>query len=325
MGHEFDVAVIGAGPAGATVAGGFAKRGQRVLLLEQNPNAAKRFAGEWIHPPGLRVLDRLGLAPIDAATRHSACRGFVVFPDDGGDAIKLPYPDDAVGFSCEHGDFVNTLRDRVAEDPRVTYIPHARLNEVDGVTLRYSIKGKEHVTTATRVVGADGRSSTVRAQLGRDSNATVVSHMAGIELTDVALPHEGFGHVLLGGPGPVLLYRIGPDRLRACLDIPRNFPGSRRDATYLFDAFHAVFPEALRPAFRAALGRKIHWAVNRFSPRSFYGDGNAALVGDAVGFFHPLTAAGITMGLREGGTRSSSNSSRNVDRRFMRLGSCAVA
>src|SRR5690606_588382 len=118
----------------------------------------------------------------------------------------------------------------------------------------------------------------------------------GLELRDVELPFESYGHVLLGGPGPVLLYRIAHDRIRACIDIPAGAPGSRRDARYIWDAFGPRFPEALRPALKRALEQdKLLWACNRFLPRTFYGSGNVALVGDAVGFYHPLTASGITV------------------------------
>ena len=60
MQAQYDVTVIGAGPAGATAAIAFARRGATVLLAEANPKAASRFAGEWMHPPGVRVLERLG-------------------------------------------------------------------------------------------------------------------------------------------------------------------------------------------------------------------------------------------------------------------------
>jgi squalene monooxygenase len=58
---RYDVSIIGAGPVGTVAAIAHAKRGARVLLAEAKPRAAARFAGEWLHPPGVSVLRELGL------------------------------------------------------------------------------------------------------------------------------------------------------------------------------------------------------------------------------------------------------------------------
>src|SRR6187402_1480497 len=84
-----DVAVVGAGPAGATAAIAFAKRGARVTLIDGFPAAASRFAGEWIHPPGVRTLRALGV-DVDALGAHHGY-GFALFGDDGLDPVCLPY------------------------------------------------------------------------------------------------------------------------------------------------------------------------------------------------------------------------------------------
>lgn len=297
---SYDVVVVGAGPAGSAAAVGHARRGESVLLLEANPRASSRFAGEWIHPGGAAVLRKYGLFPHEATAKHRPCYGFAVFPDDGSEPIRLEYADGAVGFSCEHDDLVRTLRSSAAATAGVTYVEHARVTGVKGTRVGFVHEGREHSVFAERVVAADGRSSAVRKSLRDENEAELVSHMAGLELRDVELPFESYGHVLLGGPGPVLLYRIAHDRIRACIDVPASTPAARRDARYVWDAFSPLFPEALRPALKRALENdKLLWACNRFLPRTFYGAGNVALVGDAVGFYHPLTASGITVGLKD--------------------------
>jgi 2-polyprenyl-6-methoxyphenol hydroxylase-like FAD-dependent oxidoreductase len=299
--RDYDVAILGAGPAGAVAAIAFARRGARVLLAEANPNAASRLAGEWLHPPGVQVLARLGLLPIAAASGHGAGRGFVVFPDDGDDPIRLPYPDGAEGLSCDHRAFVDALRARAEACPGVDYLPGTRVVAIDDGSVTLATRGRATRTVSTGlVIGADGRASLSRGWLGIGDNSTPLSHMAGVELRDVDLPFEGYGHVILGGPGPILLYRIDPDRARACLDIPLDRCPRRRDADLLWRMFRPVLPERLVPAFREALrDGRVRWTTTRFRPRSHYGRGRVALVGDAVGYFHPLTAAGMTLGLQD--------------------------
>lgn len=41
--HEFDIAVIGGGPAGMMAAGRAAERGKKVILLEKNPILGKKL------------------------------------------------------------------------------------------------------------------------------------------------------------------------------------------------------------------------------------------------------------------------------------------
>src|SRR5689334_13268572 len=102
---SYDVVVIGAGPVGCVAAAAAARTGARVLVLEQNPDAARRFAGEWVHPTGVSVLDRLRIGRLEGAEARTGY-GFVVFPDDGSDPIELPYPTGQVALACEHSRMV---------------------------------------------------------------------------------------------------------------------------------------------------------------------------------------------------------------------------
>src|SRR5262249_54702592 len=77
-------------------------------------------------------------------------------------------------------------------------------------------------------------------------------------------------------------------------------PRTAEQAAWLWKAYGSALPESLRPAFRRALEtRPIAWAANYFRARAAYGRPGLALVGDAVGHFHPLTAVGLTLGLQD--------------------------
>lgn len=297
MTRGYDVVVVGAGPAGIAAAAGFAERGADVLLLEAEPNAAKRLAGEWLHPLAAGHLARLGLLAGLPATEHAEGRGFAFFSDDGGAPVLLPYADGERALAMEHSGLLTHLRGRIAHVPRVTYQPHARLRSLPNGMVSYTLSGKSHEVRAGLVVGADGRSSAVRASCFGPRNApAAVSHMAGVLLTGVRLPHEGYGHVMLGGPGPLLMYRVSEAHVRMCLDVPASTGARSTEA--LWHGFGPVLPEALRHAFRDALEHgKVVWAANRLTPRSGYGEHGVALVGDAVGTTHPLSAAGMTLGI----------------------------
>lgn len=298
-----DVAVIGAGPAGCITALAFARRGARVLLLEAHPRASTRLAGEWLHPAGARVLDDLGLGSIKDGLAHPPGRGFAIFADDGSAPIVLEYPGRATGFTCDHAVLVSALREAADGHPHITYVPFAHVTHLEQQHLTFEREGHPGPTAvwAHQIVGADGRSSVTRKWLGLRETRVAVSCTAGLLLEDADLPLEGFGHLLLQGPGPAFIYRIGPREIRACLDVPAGSEAPRDHAEYLWREYGAAMPEGLRPAFRRALEtRPIAWASNHFRPRAGYGRDGLALVGDAVGQFHPLTAVGLTLGFQDG-------------------------
>lgn len=293
---HYDVVIAGGGPVGCVAAAAFARRGADVLVLEADPRAAKRFAGEWIHPMGVGVLDTLRLGRLERAAPRTGY-GFVIVPGDRSEPIEMPYPS-GVALACPHDEIVACLREAVMSLRNVTFVPFARVVSIAGhhVVADERKTGQRIEVTAGRIVGADGRSSSVRRALGLQDSGQLLSYMASVELRGAELPFEGFGHVILGGPGPALLYRIGADRIRACLDLPVG--GSKpRSATTLWDTFSPVLPPRLLPSFRRALSDgPVVWAATRFRPRSEFGSGAVTLAGDALGHLHPMTAMGLTLG-----------------------------
>ena len=167
----YDTIVIGAGPAGCATAACFAARGASVLLIESNPKAARRFAGEWIHPEGARVLNAYGL--LEGLESSVEGRGFVVFPNDGLGPIRLDYPGLATGLACEHETLVTHLRRRVAELSHVDYVEgvRGRLAGPDAVELSAG-GGKTHRVHSRRVVVAAGRSSRGVAEATREDQVS---------------------------------------------------------------------------------------------------------------------------------------------------------
>ena len=292
----YDVVIVGAGPVGSLCALAHARKGARVALLEANPEASKRMAGEWLHPPAVRMLREVGIN-LDTQPLSSIGKGFVVFPEDGSESIELPYSEGLHGLACEHAAIVSNLRDAIENEPGVDFIPYARVRAVEDERVTFSRNGTAESLTAARIVGADGRASVVRRSLGLSIKPKTCSRMVGVTLSGVRLPLEGYGHVLCGGPGPILMYRLGEHCVRVIVDVPSDgwTPGDR--IGFLSDSYAGLLPETLRPAFVEALrAGKFQAAANELSPRVTYGSERRVLIGDAAGHYHPLTAVGMTLG-----------------------------
>jgi squalene monooxygenase len=310
-----DVAVVGAGPAGCATALAFADAGAETIVFESVAPPTRRLAGEWLHPAGVRALERLG---VDLSVlRHCRAGGFIVHPEDGSTPITLPYPQGGYGLSCHHESLVQGLRAALTRRPGAALVPRARILDIAGRSLVYASGPGPAVacSPARWLVGAEGKASPVRRSLGIAPQLTCLSHMAGILLEGAELPTEDYGHILMGGPGPVLMYRIGPAAIRACIDVPRHgfTPGHARE--YLWQAYAPWFPGPLRTAFAAALADgEVSWAATAFRPRDHYGRGRVALVGDAVGCFHPLTAVGMTLAMTDGESLAQTSDIRSYTR-----------
>jgi 2-polyprenyl-6-methoxyphenol hydroxylase-like FAD-dependent oxidoreductase len=291
-----DVAIVGAGPTGAAAAVAFARRGARVVLVDGYPAAISRFAGEWVHPPGVRALHRLGVDVRQLAGREG--HGFAIFGDDGNDPVCLPY-DGEMAIARQHSELVTHLRESACGYAGVRYLPGHVFVRLEGNAIH--LEDREHgravCVRADRIIGADGRSSKVRTALAGPAESEQLSYMAGLELEDAPLPFEGLGHVFLGGPGPALLYRVDERRVRACLDVPVRYSSAARSSAAVYRAFSQVLPPQLEPALRAAVKRRIAWAGTGLRSRRFFGRGHVWLVGDAVGHSHPLSGVGITLGV----------------------------
>lgn len=302
--EQADVVIVGAGPVGCVAALAHARQGRSVRLLDARVELPTRLAGEWLHPPAVEILQRHGidLLAADGAPggKATAGRGFVVFPDDGSEPILLDYPDAELGVSVEHAPLVAALRRAADADANISLQLGCAARGFHDDVLRLHGPAGERLLQAQRFVGADGRSSLLRRELGLRRKPLPVSHTAGVLLRGVELPFEGYGHIFLGGQGPALLYRIGADIARLCLDVPSASLRGAQRAGLLWDSYGPILPARLRNALYEALRRgDLSWAANHFAPRATYGSGRVALVGDAVGYFHPMTAGGMTLGFLE--------------------------
>ncbi len=320
--RRYDLAVVGAGPVGSLCALIHARKGARVALFEARSNGARTVGGEWLHPPAARLLQQVGInfeTPADA----SVTKGFIYFPEDGSEPIELPYPNGSQGLACDHGLLVKRLRDTAINHPNVDLIPE-RVRSIDDDRVGFERSGVQESIAADLIVGADGPRSVVRRALGLATKRTSCSRMLGFELNGngqgIDLPKEGYGSVVLGGPGPMFIYRLNSNSVRIHVDVPLRFP-SEQTGDLLMNNCMPLLPEELQHEFTNLVQEKrFHVTSNGLNPRMSYGDPQRILLGDAAGHYHPSTAVGMTLGFGDAYALSEYNDpSRFAAQRFKEI------
>lgn len=163
--HAVDVAIVGAGPAGAALAAALAPR-LGVALIERAAAPSERI-GESLPPPALVALSRLGLGPAAEDAGHLPYRGVrAVWAEPAittQDFLRAPY---GPGLHLDRARFDAALVE-AATARGARLIRPARLNALEhadvGWRLRLQMDGREIEIAARLVVDATGR----RAALAR--------------------------------------------------------------------------------------------------------------------------------------------------------------
>ncbi len=292
-----DVAVVGAGPAGAATALLLARRGLCVALLERARLPRPKACAEYVNPGAVRTLTRLGVIDAVRAEHPTTIYGMrVVSPD--GTAIEGRFETPGLALPRERLDAqlaaAATRAGAALLDgtrlERLTWEPHGVLLDARA--------GSTHVRIACRLlVGADGLNSRVAHRLGvtrrpRRRRVALVGHATGVSgMTNIGEMHVAAGTYVgladIGGGVTTVALVADVDRAAPAAPPGRwlarligRFPGvrARLDGAEWIPPIRAAGP----------FGRSTRRAV---------GD-RVVLVGDAAEFFDPFTGEGVHSALR---------------------------
>src|SRR3954451_5456459 len=308
-----DVAIVGGGIAGAALATVLARDGYDVLLLERQTSYRDKVRGEFLSCWGVAEMLALDVEkPLVDAGGHYITRAVMydeLVDPETAEANAAPLDRLLPGIpgclDIGHPQACEGLAAAAAEAGATVVRGVGDVEVVPGEppTLRYELDDLVTRVSAGLVVGADGRTSSVRRQLGLTLHATEPRTMAGGMLVD------GLGgwpaNQLSMGTEDALYYLVFPrahGRVRLYLlhDIARRgrFAGPDSRARFL-DAF----------GIRCLPDPGIFRAVHPAGPCAFYPmndtwtDGPCApgvvLIGDAAGWNDPNIGQGLAIAMRD--------------------------
>jgi geranylgeranyl reductase family protein len=294
----YDVAIVGAGPAGATCAWYLAKQDIRVLLLDKAKFPRDKFCGDAVIPRAQRHLQKMGVLAqmIDA--------GECLFTTSGG--FVSPAGIECLSDSTENPNGTPMSVKRIIMDERIVraaqsagaeLVEEAAIDKVafDDRAATWTAHSGSRRFKARTLVLADGAHSKLARSLGIvKDNPQAICSRSFIDGGSHQFDTDGICYMerdLL--PGYAAIFRHPNDELNYCAYI---IPGGKAVPSDLKTVHHGLLDN--NPIIRRHLGpnytiepMKGAWLRLGGIPKS-YAD-NLLIIGDAAGHIDPLTGEGI--------------------------------
>jgi menaquinone-9 beta-reductase len=174
MTRRFDVAIIGAGPAGSAAAISLAQRGYDVVLIDKQNFPREKLCGNFVNPINWPLFRDLGVDDRILAEPHCRVSGFRLTAPSGESADASFSQSDqsrsyGLGLARARLDYVLLQRAREAE---ATVETGCRLQRISKDARDWDLlTSAGEIWKAKILIGADGRNSWVAQQLGMNQHA----------------------------------------------------------------------------------------------------------------------------------------------------------
>jgi flavin-dependent dehydrogenase len=308
---DYDVVIVGGGPAGSTTATLLAQQGLRVVVFEQE--AFPRFhVGESLLPANLPIFDRLGchqamqkigLIEKPGATLYDEYenRQEVTFsfprlpfqPPTAYQVVRAPFDD----FLLHHAENSGA---RVYRQHTVQYLRHDPEHVVMQVT---TVQGETREVRGRVLVDASGRHTLLGKSFGRREplpdlgKVALFAHFRNVQ-REPTIP-EGNARLYLVPQGWLWWFSFadGTDSV-GCVLHSQVVKARQGSIDTLFDEVVATSPRVSAALLHAQRVTAVHPVAN-FSYRISPSVGNRYLaVGDAAGFIDPIFSTGVFLAMR---------------------------
>ena len=308
--REFDVAVVGGGMVGASLALGLAGTGVQVLLIESvapdcaaQPSFDERTtalgnASRRIFQ-GLRIWDEVSRAAAAIRAIHVSDAGRFGFARLQADEHGI----DAFGYVVPNRVIGTALWRRLSSASGVEIRVPAGIEDLDITMERAYFKvvtaaGAREVTSARLLIAADGAHSLVRAAAGIEADVEDYDQVAIIAAVAGDRAHDGTAYERFTPTGPVAVLPLrggGYGTIWTCPPQRAAQLLALEDGAYLRelqDRFGWRAGRFQRIGRRASYPLKLTRAATTVARRT-------VLIGNAAQALHPIAGQGFNLGLRD--------------------------
>jgi menaquinone-9 beta-reductase len=302
----FDVAIVGAGPAGSSAAIHLGRRGYSVALLDKMQFPREKLCGDFLNPINWPVLRELEIDREVLSCRHEKVTSFRFTSYSGAEAeVPLPGSEDGTffGLGMRRCDLDSVLLNK-SEHEGATLFPESKLTdlkrEAQSWLLQFHRAGVAEELEARVLIGADGRNSWVAHRLGLADPRNMQGRSVGFQFRLKGL-NRGTGkveiHLFPGGYAGIV--GLGGETVNLCLAIEKDRLAAGRPEQFLLDT---CLPQnsRLEQILRCARASEMRSTYPVYFPtRRAYGEG-VLLVGDAARVNEPVTGEGVYIALKGG-------------------------
>lgn len=309
--EKYDVAIVGAGPAGSGAAISMANAGLRVLLVEQKKFPREKLCGEFISPECLVHFAELGVMPEISAAGGTDLRETVFFARNGksvavesswfGDSDSL-----ALGLSRAEMDLRLMERARAVGVDICDETSASGLliddDKVVGIKLKSKI-GEETDVLANITIDATGRTRALARRFEKNTESKSPANF-------VAFKTHLRGARIAAGACEIYVYRGGYGGCNRVENDLYNlcFIASAADTKRLGSDAERVMREVVFTNKRAAEAMKdatvakpwLAVPIERFGRGELVPAPGLITVGDAAAFIDPFTGSGMLLALESG-------------------------
>jgi flavin-dependent dehydrogenase len=237
MDARFDVAVIGAGPAGSAAAITMARRGYNVALIDKQIFPREKLCGDFVNPINWPIFRELGVDERVLTLPHARVNGFRI-TSFGGASAEASFAqrgqDRSFGLGLKRAHLDHALLQR-AQECGVTVRTGERIKRISKSSREWQLEmGQGEDWRAKILVGADGRNSWVAQQLGMNRRGAVRGRSVGFQTRMVRSSDvSGRIEIHLFPGGYAGLVGVGDGTVSLGLAIQKNTLPRERVAEYL--------------------------------------------------------------------------------------------
>ncbi len=311
-----DVAIVGGGLVGASLALALSGTGKRIALIEAVPtdSASQPSFDDRTSALGngtKRIFETLGVWPHLAAGAGAVSEIRVMEAGRLG-AARLSAAEqglEALGFVVSNRLLGRALWQRLAKQPQLHIRCPARVRgvhlEADGVRLALDVQAQgtklalaPELVSARLVVAADGAQSLVRAAAGIGAMVEDYHQVAVVVHLSTDRPAAGIAYERFTATGPLAVLPLADGRYTVVWTL------GPEHATQVLALNDEAFIEELQHSFGWRIGRVLQVGARgsyplRLSRAESLAGQRAVLVGNAAQALHPVAGQGFNLGLRD--------------------------
>jgi ubiquinone biosynthesis UbiH/UbiF/VisC/COQ6 family hydroxylase len=302
---EFDIAIIGGGLVGASLASALKNSGLSLALIEGQPLPS--LDSEWdsriyaVTPGNVDFLKECGAWQRMDTSRLQQVEEMRVFGDTGSrlnfSAYEIGAPE--LAFIIESRSLQHALWQDLREQDNLTMLQPAQCAEMSLLEDAAHLKLKDgREIRAKLIVGADGRDSWARNQTLMPEVPTPYHQHGVVANFNISKAHRGIAYQWFAPDGILALLPLPGKRISIVWSV------SPENSNELLALTHEEFCARVSEASNHTLGElRVITPPAAFALRvlnlAHITKPRLALVGDAAHNVHPLSGQGVNLGLRD--------------------------